>query len=91
VVLIVAYMMLVDAAKALFYPAHDARLAVPAAQPAISGAQPATDPRSVRRLRRRAAPFTAHALTGPGRLLRHRSGTDGQPQASAVPGRPARR
>jgi hypothetical protein len=44
VVLIVAYMALVDVAKALFYRAHGARPAVPSAQPPISGAQPATDP-----------------------------------------------
>src|SRR5262245_30096197 len=69
VVLIVAYMVLVDGAKALFYRAQDARPAVPSAQPPISAAQPPTDPRSVRRLHRRAAPFVVHALTGPGRWL----------------------
>jgi Mg2+-importing ATPase len=69
VVLIVAYMALVDVAKALFYRAQDARAAVPSAQAPIPGAQPATDPRPVRRLHRRAAPFVVHALTGPGRWL----------------------
>ena len=69
VALIVAYIALVDVAKALFYRAHDARAAVPSAQPPISGAQPTTDPRSVRRLHRRAAPFVVHALTGPGQWL----------------------
>jgi Mg2+-importing ATPase len=66
-VLIVAYMALVDVAKGLFYRAHDARAAVTGAQPPISGAQPATDLRTVRRLHRRAAPFTVKVLTGPGR------------------------
>ena len=69
VVLIVAYMALVDVAKALFYRAQDARAAVPSAQPPIPRAQPAADPRSLRRLHRRAAPFVVHALTGPGRWL----------------------
>jgi hypothetical protein len=72
VVLIVAYMVLVDVAKALFYRAHDARPAVSSAQPAISGAQPTTDPRSVRRLHRWAAPFTVKVLTGPGRWFPRR-------------------
>jgi Mg2+-importing ATPase len=78
VVLIVAYMALVDVAKALFYRAHDARPAVPSAQPPIPGAQPATDPRSVRRLHRWAAPFTVHVLTGPGRWLLRPRGSDGK-------------
>jgi Mg2+-importing ATPase len=78
VVLIVAYMALVDVAKALFYRAHDARPAVPSAQPPIPGAQPATDPRSVRRLHRWAAPFTVHVLTGPGRWLLRPTGSDGK-------------
>ena len=66
-VLIVAYMALVDVAKGLFYRAHDARPKVPSAQPLSSGAQPATDLRTVRWLHRRAAPFTVKVLTGPGR------------------------
>jgi Mg2+-importing ATPase len=78
VVLIVAYMALVDVAKALFYRAHDTRPAVPSAQPPIPGAQPATDPRSVRRLHRWAAPFTVHVLTGPGRWLLRPTGSDGK-------------
>src|SRR5262249_12311862 len=85
VVLIVAYMVLVDAAKALFYRAHDARPAVPSAQPPISGAQPATDPRSVRRLHRWAVPFTVKVLTGPGRwfLRPEGSGGKGMPTSGA--------
>lgn len=51
----------------VFYRAHDARPAVPGAQPPSSGAQPATDLRTVRWLHRRAAPFTVKVLTGPGR------------------------
>ena len=78
VVLIVAYMALVDVAKALFYREHGARPAVPSAQPPISRAQPVTDPRSVRRFHRRAAPFTAHALTGPGRWFLRPDGSDGK-------------
>ena len=59
-VLIVVYMALVDLAKIPFYRAHRAR-------PATASPQPATDTqRSARRLRRRAAPFTTHTLTGPG-------------------------
>jgi Mg2+-importing ATPase len=90
VVLIVAYMVLVDVAKSLFYRAQAERPAVPSAQPPI-GAQPAADPRSVRQLHRRAAPFVVKTLTGPGRFLLRRSATDGQPQASAAPGRLVRR
>jgi Mg2+-importing ATPase len=78
VVLIVAYMVLVDVAKALFYRAHDARPAVPSAQPPISGARPATDLRSVRRFHRRAAPFTAHALTRPARWFLRPEGSGGK-------------
>ena len=60
-VLIVVYMALVDLGKIPFYWAHRAR-------PATASPQPATDTqRSARRLRRRAAPFTTHTLTGPGR------------------------
>jgi Mg2+-importing ATPase len=73
VVLIVAYMVLVDVAKSLFYRAHGERPAEPSAQPSPAAAQPAADPRSVRRLHRRAAPFMVKALTGPGRFLLHRS------------------
>jgi len=84
VVLIVAYMVLVDVGKSLFYRAYGER-------PAMAAAQPATGPqRAVRRLHRRAAPFMVHALTGPGRFLLRR-GAPVQPRASAVPGRPARR
>ena len=86
-VLIVAYMVLVDVAKALFYRAHDARAAVPSAQPPISGAQPATDLRTVRWLHRRAAPFTVKVLTGPGRwLLRPESSGGKDIPASAAAG-----
>jgi Mg2+-importing ATPase len=86
-VLIVAYMVLVDVAKALFYRAHDARAAVPGAQPPISGAQPATDLRTVRWLHRRAAPFTVKVLTGPGRwLLRPESSGGKDIPASAAAG-----
>ena len=78
VVLIVTYMVLVDVAKALFYRAHAARPAVPAAKPPIPGTRPATDPRSVRRFHRRAAPFTIHMLTWPGRWLVNRAGSGGK-------------
>ncbi|HXZ70047.1 MAG TPA: HAD-IC family P-type ATPase, partial [Streptosporangiaceae bacterium] len=86
VVLIVAYMVLVDAAKALFYRAHGARPAVTGAQPSIPRVQAATDTRSVRRLHRRAAPFIVHALTGPGRWFLRPAGSGGKdapPSASA--------
>jgi P-type Mg2+ transporter len=86
VVLIVAYIVLVDVAKALFYRAHGARPAVPGAQPPIPRAQPATDTRSARRLHRRAAPFVVHTLTGPGRWFLRPAGPDGKdrpPSASA--------
>ena len=78
VVLIVAYMVLVDVAKALFYRAHGARPAVPGAQPSIPRAQAATDTRSVRRLHRRAAPFIVHALTGPGQWFLRPAGSGGK-------------
>ena len=91
VVLIVAYMVLVDVAKSLFYRAYVERPAVPSAQPSTAAAQPATDPRSVRQLHRRAAPFVVKVLTGPGGFLLRRSATDGQPPPSAGPGRLARR
>ncbi len=62
-VLIVIYMALVDLAKIPFYRVHRA-------QPATASPQPATDAqRSARQLRRRAAPYTIHRLTGPGRWL----------------------
>jgi Mg2+-importing ATPase len=73
VVLIVAYMVLVDVAKSFFYRAHGERPAEPSAQPSAAAAQPVADPRSVRRLHRRAAPFMVKALTGPGRFLLRRS------------------
>ncbi|HKA98869.1 MAG TPA: magnesium-translocating P-type ATPase [Streptosporangiaceae bacterium] len=77
VVLIVAYLVLVDVAKFLFYRAHDARPA-PSAQPPPPGARPVTDrQRSARRLGRRAAPFTAHRLTAPGRWLVPRGSSNG--------------
>jgi P-type Mg2+ transporter len=88
IVLIVAYMVLVDVAKALFYRAHDARPAMPSAQPAISGAQPTTDPRSVRRLHRWAAPFTVKVVTGPGQWLLRLGGSGGKDlPTSAAAGR----
>jgi hypothetical protein len=86
VVLIVAYIVLVDVAKAFFYRAHGARPAVPGAQPSVPSAQASTDTRSVRRLHRRAAPFIVHALTGPGRWFLRPAGSDGKdrpPSASA--------
>jgi len=73
VVLIVAYLALVDVAKSLFYRAHSARPA-----PSPPGARPAADhQRSLRWFHRRAAPFTAHKLTGPGRWLVPRSCPNG--------------
>jgi hypothetical protein len=75
-------------AKALFYRAHDARPAMPSAQPAISGAQPTTDPRSVRRLHRWAAPFTVKVVTGPGQWLLRLGGSGGKDlPTSAAAGR----
>jgi hypothetical protein len=93
IVLIVAYMVLVDVAKALFYRAHDARPAVPSAQPSIPGTQPATDPRSVRRLHRWAAPFTVKVVTGPGRWLLRPGVPTGKPahQRRRWPRQPRRR
>ena len=84
-VLIVAYMVLVDVAKSLFYRAYAARPAVPSAPPAASRAQAAARVRrsARRQLRRRAAPFTAHTVTGPGRLLLQRGGSDGKEPARA--------
>jgi P-type Mg2+ transporter len=65
-VLIVTYMVLVDLAKIPFYRARRA-------QPATASPQPATDAqRSARQLRRRAAPYTTHRLTSPGRWLSRR-------------------
>jgi magnesium-transporting ATPase (P-type) len=87
VVLIVADIVLVDVAKALFYRAHGARPAVPGAQPPIPRAQPATDTRSARRLHRRAAPFIVHTLTGPGRWFLRPAGPDGKEAPSAAAGR----
>jgi Mg2+-importing ATPase len=73
VVLIVAYLALVDVAKSLFYRAHSARPA-----PSPPGARPAADhQRSLRWFHRRAAPFTAHRLTGPGRWLVPLSSSNG--------------
>jgi Mg2+-importing ATPase len=74
VVLIVAYLVLVDVAKSLFYRAHSARPA-PSARPSPTGA---------RRLQRRAAPFTAHRLAGPRRWLVPRSSPGGTPTRAAA-------
>ena len=81
--LIVAYLVLVDVAKSLFYRAQRAQPA-PGAQPSRHGARPVADhQRSVRRLHRRAAPFTVHTLAGPGRWLLHRDSSSGTPTRAA--------
>ena len=81
--LIVAYLVLVDVAKSLFYRAQRAQRA-PSAQPSRHGARPVADQqRSVRRLHRRAAPFTVHTLAGPGRWLLHRGSSSGTPTRAA--------
>jgi Mg2+-importing ATPase len=84
VVLIVAYIVLVDVAKALFYRAQDARPA-PSAQPSPPGGRPVADrQRSARQLHRRAAPFTVHVLAGPGRWLLPRRSSSGTPARAAA-------
>jgi len=64
--LIVTYIVLVELAKTPFYQAHRAQPAEPSTPSATD------DQRSARRVRRRAAPFTTHRLTGPGGWLSRR-------------------
>jgi Mg2+-importing ATPase len=77
IVLIVAYLVLVDVAKSLFYRAQAERTA-PSPPPA------ADRRRAARRLHRRAAPFTAYRLTAPGRWFVSRRGPVKTPPRAAA-------